>query len=85
MGHFADEYYAEKKKKGKDEKVNIVEESEEESTLMILSGSEFSERFLQGNGEDVNCELWYLDTRASSHITCIESFFILLINIKQVM
>ena len=75
MGHFADECHAEKKKKGKDEKVNLVEESKEESTLMILSDSEFSEQLLQGNGEDVNCDLWYLDTRASSHMTGIKSFF----------
>ena len=75
MGHFADECHFEKKKKGKDEKVNIAKESEEESALMILSDNEFSERLLQGNGEEVNCELWYLDTRASSHMTCIESFF----------
>ena len=81
MGHFADECHAEKKKKGKDEKVNLVEESEEESTLMILSDSEFSERLLQGNGEDVNCDLWYLDTGAyrvncnCSHMTSIKSFF----------
>ena len=75
MGHFADECHAEKKKKGKDEKVNIVEESEEESALMILSDSEFSERLLQGNGKDVNCDLCYLDTGASSHMTGIKSFF----------
>ena len=42
---------------------------------MILSDSEFSERLLQGNVEEVNCELWYLDTRASSHMTSIKSFF----------
>ena len=75
MGHFADECHGEKKKKGKDEKANLVEESEEESTLMIVSDSEFSERLLQGNGDDVNCDLWYLDTGASSHMTCIKLFF----------
>ena len=75
MGHFANECHSKKKKKGKDEKVNLVEESEEESALMILSDSEFSERLLQGNGEDVNCDLWYLDTGASSHMTGIKSFF----------
>ena len=74
MGQFADECHAKKKKKGKDEKMNIVEESKEESALMILSDSEFSEQLLQGNGEEVNCELWYLDTGASSHMTGIKSF-----------
>ena len=64
-----------KKKKGKEEKVNIAEEFKEESALMILSDSEFSEQLLQENGEEVNCELWYLDTRASSHMTGIKSFF----------
>ena len=49
-----------KKKKGKDEKVNIAEKSKEKSALIILSDSEFSEQLLQGNGEEVNCELWYL-------------------------
>ena len=75
MGHFADECHAEKKKKGKDEKANLVEESEEELALMILSDGKFSERLLQGNGDDVNCDLWYLDIGASSHMTCIKSFF----------
>ena len=74
MGHFADECHAKKKKKGKDEKMNIVDESKEESALMILSDSEFSEQLLQGNGEEVNCELWYLDTGASSHMTGIKYF-----------
>ena len=75
MGHFADECHPEKKKKGKDEKANLVEESEEESALMILFDSEFSEGLLQGNGDDVNCDLWYLDTGVSSHMTSIKSFF----------
>ena len=61
MGHFTDECHFEKKK-GKEEKVNIAEESKEESALMIFSDSEFSEQLLQGNGEEVNCELSYLDT-----------------------
>ena len=55
--------------------MNIAEESKEESALMILSDSEFSEQLLQGNGEEVNCELWCLDTGASSHMTGIKSFF----------
>ena len=59
MGHFADECHAEKNKKGKEEKANLVEESEEESALMILSDSELTERLLQGNRDDVNCDLWY--------------------------
>ena len=75
MGHFADECHAEKKKKGKEEKANLVEESDEESALMILSDREFSERLLQGNGDDVNCDVWYLDTGASNHMTGIISFF----------
>ena len=74
MGHFADECHAEKKKKGKEEKANLVEESDEESALMILSDREFSERLLQG-GDDVKCDVWYLDTGASSHMTDIISFF----------
>ena len=75
MGHFADECHAEKKKKGKEEKANLVEESKEESALMILLDSEFNEKLLQGNGDDVNCDLWYLDTGASSHMIGIKSFF----------
>ena len=75
MGHFSDECHAEKKKKGKEEKANLVEEFEEESALMIPSDSEFSKRLLQGNGDEVNCDLWYLDTGASSHTTGIKSFF----------
>ena len=74
MGHFADECHAEKKKKGKEEKANLVEESDEESALMILSDREFSENLLQG-GDDVKCDVWYLDTGASSHMTGIISFF----------
>ena len=75
MGHFADECQFEKKEKGKDEKVNIAEEFEEKSTSMILSNNEFSERLLHGNGEEVNCELWFLETGEGSHMTCIKSFF----------
>ena len=50
MGHFVYECQFEKKK-------NITKESKEESALIILSDSEFSEQLLQGNGEEVNCEL----------------------------
>ena len=75
MGHFADECHDEIKKKGNYEKANLVEESEEESALMILFDSEFSERLFQGGGDDVNCDLWYLDTGASSHMTGIKSIF----------
>ena len=55
--------------------MNLVEESEQESALMILCDSEFSERLLQGNGEDVNYDLWYPDIGGSSHMTGIKSFF----------
>ena len=68
MGHFVDECQFEKKK-------NIAEEYKEESALMILSDSEFNEQLLQGNCEEVNCELWYVDTGASSHMTGFKSLF----------
>ena len=79
--HFADECLFEKKKE-KYEKVNIAQEFKDGSALMILSNSQFSEQLLQGNGEEVNYELWYLDTGASSHMTGIKSFFIQLMNKK---
>ena len=48
MGHFADECYSDTKKKGKEEKANVAEETEEESALMMVVFDEFGELPLQG-------------------------------------
>ena len=41
MGHFADKCYVDKKKKGKEEKVNVVEETEEELALTMAISDEY--------------------------------------------
>ena len=46
MGHFSDECYLDTKKKGKEEKVNVSEETEEESALMMIVSDEFGELLL---------------------------------------
>ena len=48
MGHFSDECYSDTNKKGKEEKVNISEENEEESALMMVVSDECGELLLQG-------------------------------------
>ena len=75
MGHFADEYYSNTKKKGKEEKVNVTEKNEEESTLMMVVPYEFGELILQGTNDSYDDRMWYVDTGASSHMTGKKSFF----------
>ena len=75
MGHFADECYSDTKKKGKEEKVNFTEETEEESTLMMVVSDEYGELLLQGTNDSYDDRMWYLDTRASSHRTGKKSIF----------
>ena len=41
MGHFANECYSDIKKKGKEEKINVTEETEVESTLMMVVFDEY--------------------------------------------
>ena len=48
MGHFIDECYANKKKKGKEEKVNVIEETQEELALIIVVHDEHGEVLIQG-------------------------------------
>ena len=75
MGHFANKCDVDKKKKGKEEKVNLVEETEEESALIMAIYDEYGEILLQGASESYDDCLWYLDTSASSHMTGKKSFF----------
>ena len=75
MGHFADECYSDTKKKGKEEKVNVTEETEEESTLMMVVSDKFGELLLQGTNDSYDDCMWYLDIVASSHMTGKKSFF----------
>ena len=75
MGHFADECYSNTKKKGKEEKVNVTEETEEESALMMVVCDEYGELLLQGTNDSYDDRMWYLDTGASSHMTSKKSFF----------
>ena len=46
MGHFAKKCYIDKKNKGKDEKINVTQEIEEELALMIVFSSEYGELLL---------------------------------------
>ena len=75
MGHFADECYSDTKKKGKEEKANVTEETEEVSVLMMVASDEYGELLLQGMNDPHNDRRWYLDTGASSHMTCKKKFF----------
>ena len=75
MGHSADECYSDTKKKGKEEKANVTEETEEESALMMVVSDECGELLLQGMNDPHNDRIWYLDTGASSHMTGKEEFF----------
>ena len=47
MGHFDNEGYVDKEKKGKEEKENVIEESEEESALIMAIFHEYGEILLQ--------------------------------------
>ena len=75
MGHFADECYSDTKKKGKEEKANVIEETEEESALMMVVSDEYGELLLQGMNDPHNDRMWYLDTGASSHMIGKKEFF----------
>ena len=75
MGHFTDECYSDTKKKGKEEKANISEETEEESALMMVVSDECGELLLQGMNDPHDECMWYLDTGASSHMTGKMVFF----------
>ena len=46
MGHFVDECCTYKKKKGKEEKINVTEETKEESGLMMVIFDECGELLL---------------------------------------
>ena len=75
MGHFADECYSDIKMKGKEEKANVTEETEEESALMMVVSDECGELLLEGMNDPHNDCMWYLDTGASSHMTGKKTFF----------
>ena len=76
MSYFADECYSNTKKKGKEEKINVIEETEKELTLMMIVSNEFGELLLQGTNDSYDDRLWYLYTLASSHMTGKQSFFL---------
>ena len=63
------------RKKGKEEKVNIIEETEEESALMMVVSDEYGELLLKGTNDTYDDRMWYLDRGASSHMTGKKSFF----------
>ena len=75
MGHFVDECYSDTKDKGKEEKDNVIEETEEESALMMVVSDECGELLLQGMNDPHNDRMCYLDTGASSHMTGKKEFF----------
>ena len=68
MGHFAYECYTDNKKKGKEEKINVTEETKEESALMMVIYEEYGELLLLGARKSYDDHLWYLVTTANSHM-----------------
>ena len=75
MSYLLDQCYTYKKKKGKEEKINVTKETEEESPLIMIISDEFGELLLQGASESYDNRLWYLDIGARSHMTGKKSFF----------
>ena len=75
MGHFADKCYSDTKKKGKEEKANVLEETEEESALMMVVSDEYRELLLYGTNDSHDDRMWYVDIRACSHMTGKRAFF----------
>ena len=52
--------------------LNVIEETEEESRLMMVVSVEL---LLQGKNDSYDDRMWYLDTGANSHLTGKLAFF----------
>ena len=76
LGHFAYECELLKKDKSKGkEKMQMSQEYEEESSLLMVLANEHANVLLQGmNGSPIN-DMWYLDTGASSRTTGMKTFY----------
>ena len=51
------------------------EDEEEESSLLMVRADEHPDVLLQGMNSSPIDDMWYLDTGASSHMTCMKTFY----------
>ena len=51
------------------------DDKEDESSLLIVLPDEHTNMLLQGMSDSLSDDMWYLDTRASNHMTSMKTFY----------
>ena len=79
FGYFANEWKLPKREKSKGkENMHMAQEDkdeEEESLLLMVIADEYADVLLQGMSSSPIDDMWYLDTRASNHMTGMKTFY----------